>query len=164
MMSWIRNVSVWLLIVSSLDNSIVLFDLTLLVIHCLKYSIPKHIKYIFHIKSSDGVRLYELLLRQIEFGKECECEIHEFCSLLGLDGQYTQIQDLKARVINCGWRMFIKIQTLKFNSGKRNVGELSLIFNLRSDTRMPQKKILVNYFYQKSKVTRCVSRRIVWRI
>ena len=56
-------------------------------------------KYVMPMRSSYGIRLYELCLQWVGFGSEREFEVDEFKELLGLGDKYKAIKDLKAYVI-----------------------------------------------------------------
>ena len=56
-------------------------------------------RYVMPMRSSYGIRLYELCLQWVGFGNEREFEVDEFKELLGLSGKYKNVSFLKRDVI-----------------------------------------------------------------
>lgn len=77
-------------------------------------------KYVMPMKSSYGVRLYELCLQWM--GDEREFEIEDFKELLGLDDQYQILGDLKRRVINPALRDINTYSDIRVAFGQRKAG------------------------------------------
>ena len=79
-------------------------------------------KYVMPMRSSYGIRLYELCLQWIGFGNEREFEVDEFKELLGLGDKYPRVAILKDRVIKPALADINKFSDLNVTFGQKKAG------------------------------------------
>ena len=79
-------------------------------------------RYVMPMRSSYGIRLYELFLQWLGFGPEREFEVDEFKELLGLEGKYKIVTFLKRDVIKPALTDINKYSDLKVEFGQRKTG------------------------------------------
>ena len=81
-------------------------------------------RYVMPMRSSYGIRLYELCLQWISFGSEREFTITEFKKLLGLEGKkaYARLDVLKRKVIKPAQADINKHTDLQITFGQRKAG------------------------------------------
>lgn len=77
-------------------------------------------KYVMPMRSSYGIRLYELCLQWM--GEEREFEVEEFKRLFGLENKYKSIKDLKLRVIEPALNDINTYSDIRVKFGQRKAG------------------------------------------
>ena len=93
-------------------------------------------RYVMPMRSSYGIRLYELCLEW--FGDTREYEVDDFRETLGLTGKYKNIEDLKRRVIKPALKDINTCSDIRVRFGQRKSGRTVTHFQFQI-TRLADK-------------------------
>jgi len=97
-------------------------------------------KYVMPMKSSYGIRLYELCLQW--FGDQREFEINELKEMFGLTNKYKSIKDFKLRVIDPAINDINKYSDIRVTYGQRKTGRRVSHFQFMIKKPEPKVKVL----------------------
>lgn len=96
-------------------------------------------RYVMPMRSSYGIRLYELCLQWL--GDEREFEVEEFKRMFGLENKYKSIKDLKARVINPALDDINTHSDIHVKFGQRKAGRQVTHLQFMITRKTPRKKV-----------------------
>ena len=103
-------------------------------------------KYVMPMKSSYGIRLYELCLQWL--GDEREFEVGEFKQLFGLQKKYNRLDVLKAKVINPALRDINTHSDIRVDFGQRKAGRKVTHFQFMITKKAATKKLPFDKFVE----------------
>lgn len=97
-------------------------------------------KYVMPMKSSYGIRLYELCLQWL--GDEREFEVEEFKRMFALENKYSKVAELKRKVIDPALRDINTYSDIRVDFGQRKAGRIVSHFQFRITKSAPKAKPL----------------------
>ena len=95
-------------------------------------------RYALRMRSSYGIRLYELCMQWVPFGNEREFSVDEIRDLFALGDKYPTMRSLKARVINPAIRDVNTHTDLHITFGQRKAGRRITHFQFIITRQTPQ--------------------------
>lgn len=101
-------------------------------------------KYVMPMRSSYGIRLYELCLQWL--GDEREFEVEEFKRLFGIEKLYNRIDHLKDRVIKPALRDINTHSDIRVHFGQRKAGRKVTHFQFMITKKAKQSKLSFDSF------------------
>ena len=100
-------------------------------------------KYVMPMRSSYGIRLYELCLQWL--GDEREFSVDEFRRMFGLENKYKSIKDLKVRVINPALNDINTHSDIRVIFGQRKAGRVVSHFQFMIVKKQKKKEKLLSH-------------------
>ncbi len=97
-------------------------------------------KYVMPMKSSYGIRLYELCLQWL--GEEREFSVEEFRAMFGLDNKYSHVFELKRNVIDPALKDINTYSDIRVKFGQRKAGRCVSHFQFMIVKPQPKVKAL----------------------
>ena len=103
-------------------------------------------KYVMPMRSSYGIRLYELCLQWL--GDEREFEVQEFRRMFGLENKYKKLAEIKRRVIQPALDDINKHSDIRVDFGQRKSGRKVTHFQFMITRKAKTKKLTFNQFIE----------------